>query len=513
MGPEMKTMHEAFEQAEAVDPWPDLTPFGDIDLPTLDLAHLPGFAGEFSIALSANTEVPPELAATAVLAVASSACARRFRVQVTSDYFEYSNLWLQCALAPGNRKSAVMTAAINPLVDYELDQYREMREDILRAESENATAVAKAKELRSKAAKAKDEDKSADLARQAADVEANLPKIPRPPRLWTSDATPERLGTLLAENGERMAWLSSEGGIFDTLGGRYSSGIPNLDLVLKSHSGDADRLDRSGRPSIFLAEPLLTIGLSSQPEILKGLAAKPNFRGRGLIGRLIFFLPHSPLGYRTLQGPAIPESTKAKYAAGIGAMLNWPQATNGNGEPVLHVVRLSPEALRDWKEFALLIEKTMQPDGICEDATDWAGKAPGAAIRVAAVLHGITLAFGSPWEKEISEATMNAALEIMAVATKHSLAAIGLMEADEGFGNAKRLLRWIGKKRRASFTAKEAFDGLRGTFKKMDKMEQALAVLKGRGYVLLLDSENVKAPGRPSSPVFLVRPSIVAAWS
>lgn len=59
-------------------------------------------------------------------------------------------------------------------------------------------------------------------------------------------------GALLAEHGECMAWLSSEGGVFDLLQGRYSNGIPNLDLVLKAHSGDAERVDRGSRPPVFL---------------------------------------------------------------------------------------------------------------------------------------------------------------------------------------------------------------------------------------------------------------------
>ena len=37
------------------------------------------------------------------------------------------------------------------------------------------------------------------------------------PQLWTSDVTPENLGVIMAENDDRMAILSDEGGIFDIL--------------------------------------------------------------------------------------------------------------------------------------------------------------------------------------------------------------------------------------------------------------------------------------------------------
>jgi len=52
----------------------------------------------------------------------------------------------------------------------------------------------------------------------------------------------------------------------------------HLDLVLKAHSGDAERVDRRSRPPLFLDYPRLTIGLSPQPEVLCGLVAKPGLR-------------------------------------------------------------------------------------------------------------------------------------------------------------------------------------------------------------------------------------------
>jgi hypothetical protein len=192
-----------------------------------------------------------------------------------------------------------------------------------------------------------------------------------------------------------MAWLS-EGGIFDLLAGRYSSGIPNLDLVLKAWSGDAERVDRGGRPPVFLREPLLSIGLSPQPDLLRGLATRPGFRGRGLLGRFLFLLPPSPLGFRTLEARPMGATTEAAFRAGVGAMLNWPLATDDEGRPRRHVIRLSREAREAWLEFARAMESTMRPGGDFEHATDWAGKAPGQAARLAGVLHCIEHAHGHP---------------------------------------------------------------------------------------------------------------------
>src|SRR4029078_5142104 len=110
----------------------------------------------------------------------------------------------------------------------------------------------------------------------------------------------------MADNGEKMAILSDEGGIFDILAGRYSNGVPNLDLFLQAYHGSAYRVDRGSRPAVFLKRPALTLGLSPQPSVLRGLAGAPGFRGRGLLARPCFALPESTLGRRTLDSRPIP---------------------------------------------------------------------------------------------------------------------------------------------------------------------------------------------------------------
>ena len=491
--------------------WPELVPLDAPNLPRLDLAHLPGWAGDYASALAADTETPAELAAGMVLVTCASAAARRVRVMVKPGYFEPCNLWTVVALPPGNRKSGVQSAATAPLVVWERDKAEIMAPEITRITSELKTLEARAKEKRSKAARERDDNKAKELAREAADLEAELPEVPMPPQIWTSDATPERLGSLLAEHGECMAWLSSEGGIFDLLQGRYSNGIPNLDLVLKAHSGDPERVDRGSRPAVYLRSPRLSIGLSPQPDVLRGLAAKPGFRGRGLLGRFLYLLPPSPLGFRTLQSCPVPEGVHEAYAAGLRAMLDWESAIDEHGVESPHLLRLSSEAYTEWHAFARAIEEKMRPGRELEHFTDWAGKAPGAAARLAGVLHGIKHAHSRPWEAAITIETMNAALEIIAVITCHSLAALDMMGADPTIAAARFVWKWIERGRLAQFTVREAFNALRGTFPRVANLREALEALEERGYVEMIEPPR-DGPGRPPSPTVRVRPEIARAW-
>ncbi len=68
----------------------------------------------------------------------------------------------------------------------------------------------------------------------------------------------------MAAHGQRIAMLEAEGGFIDTLAGRYSSGVPNLDAVLKAWSGEAVRIDRRHAEPILLDDPTLTLILSVQ---------------------------------------------------------------------------------------------------------------------------------------------------------------------------------------------------------------------------------------------------------
>ena len=79
---------------------------------------------------------------------------------------------------------------------------------------------------------------------------------PALPRLIVDDATSEKLGMLLDEQGGRIASMSPEGGVFDLMAGMYSkSGMPQFGVYLMGHSGDDLITDRVSRKSVHV-QPL-----------------------------------------------------------------------------------------------------------------------------------------------------------------------------------------------------------------------------------------------------------------
>ncbi len=509
-----KIATEGMVLAESSQPqeWPPIIALEAPNLPRLSVDALPKWAREYALKLSEHTETPLELTIANVLAVCSAAAIRRFMIQVRDGYNEPLNLWFAPVLSPGNRKSSAQASAVAPLLSWERLQAKKLEPEITRIASEIKTLEARVKELRNKASKAKNAQDTKDFSTQAAELEVSIPILPKIPQLWTSDATPERLGTLLSDNNECMAWLSSEGGVFELFGGRYSGGIPNLDLVLKTHSGDSERVDRGSRPPVFLRHPLLTIGISPQPDVLRGLANKPGFRGRGLLGRFLYLLPQSPLGYRTLESKPIPQNVEANYHSGIYAILDTPVAKDENGDDTHYVLSLSAEAYSLWHNYAKQIEQAMRPYGYFENATDWAGKAPGATARMAGILHVIENAHNHPHLTSITPQTMQCALHLISVISQHSMYAFEIMGSDLALNDGRKLWQWIERGRRAQFTVRDAHQALKSTFPRVKEVHDALDVLVERGYVAV----NIVAPnaaGRPASPNVQVNPHIVQRWA
>lgn len=494
--------------------WPALVPFGEENLPKLDADTLPAWLRDFAVALAAQTETPLELTAAMTLATASAAVARRAKVIVREGYCEPCNVWLLAALPSGTRKSAVQKDAVAPLKTWEHEKEQALAADIAEAESLRDVADARAKEVRKQAAQAESSEEADRLAREAAQIEMDAPTVPSPPRLWTSDCTPEQLGVRLAQNSERLAWLSAEGGVFDILAGRYTGGAANLDLILKTHSGDPERVERISRAPINLREPLLTMALAPQPDVLRGLADRPHFRGRGLLARFLYFLPPSPLGRRTGRGQPIPPAVAAAYERGIRALLDWPEATEPAGEAAVHELRLRDKAMAVFDEFFRTIESALADGAALAEATDWGGKAPGAAARVAGVFHAIEHAGAQPERHFISEQTMQRACAFVSVSMAHTLAVFGLMAADDATAKAQRLLQWIQRRGYAAFSARDAYQGLKGAaaFQRTADVEAGLDVLEERGYVLKVNATaEAASPGRPKSQHYKVRPELAGA--
>jgi len=492
----------------APEAWEAPVPLDAAIIPPWPRDVFPAPVQRFVHALSESTETPPELAAMMVLAVLATCSQGRYRVRVAHDYFEPLSLWPCVALQSGGRKTAVWQAAVEPLAQWERERRAEIEPEIKRIESERKTIQARIDAMRSRAAKEKDPH-AFDIAKQEIlELEGTMPEPPHLPQVWAADVTPENLAVIMAENNECMALLSDEGGMLDIFAGRYSNGIPNLDVYLQGHAGSPVRVNRGSRPPVFLKHPCLSIGIAPQPDVVKALQDKPGFRGRGLLARFLYVMPESNLGRRTLTATPMPDDVRNGYAATVRAMLDHPWNADEEGRRCAHVLKLSPEALDLWNVFGRSVEADLADGGTFAHVTDWAGKLPGAVARIAAVLHVARHAHAEPWTHSIDSVDMAAAIRLGEVLGKHALIAFDCMGADSALEDARSILSWIRREALKEFTRRDCHKAHQGRFSRADSLDAPLDVLVERGFLRSRPAPITPSVGRPKSRTFEVNPNL-----
>jgi replicative DNA helicase len=384
--------HLAGELAEATTAragergWTPPIPLGATGtLPAFPVEVLPGWLGDYVTAVATATQTPPDLAGMLALAVLAAVAAGAVEVQPRPGWQEPLCLFVAVGMDAGARKSSVFTALTRPLADYERQQATAALPAItetatLRRIAEQAATAAEA--AASKAPTDQAEEGKAEAIARAAEA-ANL-IVPPVPRWLADDATPEALAGLLATYG-RIALLSPEGDVFDQMAGRYNQHAgPNLGVYLKGHAGDLLKVDRRGRPPEYVQRPCLTIGLAVQPEVLRGLAGRPGFRGRGLLARFLYSLPENLVGRRQPGAPPVPPPVADRYALELQALA----ASLTSSAAAATVLTLDPQA----GDLLLGFERDLEPrlaagGGDLAQLAGWAAKLAGATCRVAALLH------------------------------------------------------------------------------------------------------------------------------
>ena len=489
-------------QKQNCDEWDPPHEFEGVKLPKWPNNAFPEQAQKYIQELSRSSETPIELAAMLFLPTVATASHKKYIVEIKTSYRETVNLWTLSVLPPASRKSSVYGQITTPIRLWE-EQNKAALEPIIKTKiSKNKTIEEKIKRLRQRAANTNDDASFDELQEKISALERELTSMPTYPQLWTSDITSEHLGTLMAQNDEAMSILSDEGGIFDIIGGLYSNGRANIDLLLQSHSGSPARVDRGSKPPIFLKHAVMSMGITVQPEVVKRVCKNKTFRGRGLLGRFLYVMPTSNIGFRTLEEAPMDDSVNIHYMESITAILNHSYDMT-NGSPHQHILKLEPEAYLKWLEYSKMLEIMMGRDlDFLSHITDWAGKLSGQIARIAALLHIYRYAFEKPWEQSISAQDMQGAIKIGHVLTRHALKVFDLIHEEDGIEVAKDILKWIAESNLEQFTQRACGRKFR-SYQKHKLLRPGLNILKEGGY---LHESKSQPPKGPCSIMFDVNP-------
>ncbi len=276
------------------------------------------------------------------------------------------------------------------------------------------------------------------------------------------------------------------------------------------------RVKRQGR-FVDLPKIALSIGLAVQPAVLSEQTEsdKRKFRGKGLLGRFVYYFPHSNIGLRDVtQSVPIPESAKRAYWQGIKSLLSIQPGINELGQEESRIVEFEPEAKDDWFTYSQYIENNQGALGRFASIQDFTGKLPGTAARIAAVCHIAekygTLSALSAWSQGIEKSTLEKVVDACDVFIEHAMVAFDLMGDDLPMADAKYSYKWIlanaQRDDRGAYFIKHRDLHCTPRFKnsKGDRVRHAMAVLYDRH----ITSQLIKLPTKKPTYIYYVRPDI-----
>lgn len=462
----------------------------------------------FIKAVSESLQVDSGMVAPAVLSSASLAIVKKCIIHITGDHREPPNLYSMVVAESSERKSPTIKSVTWPIYEYEKEENERRRPDISRYELKKKILERRVKNLTEEVVNVK--KKSEISMEDILEAQRELDELEEvaPLRLIADDITAEALIKLMAQNDERIAIISTEGGIFGNIAGRYSNSS-NMDIYLKGYSGDCLSDDRIGRNGNQLEEPLLSVLLYVQPIIVKQLMENEEFVGRGLPARFLYTYPVSKIGKREYKNEPIPEYRKDDLWNIINRLLKIPIPE----KPV--EVRPDEQALKLATSYFYEVDQDILKAPSME-LRSWIGKLHGNTMRIALVLHCIKHL--EDFDKYMIDAkTMSNAIEIGRFFMKQAMivySTTGLADPQE-VRDAKFILQKIdaiGKMEMKLSDIQQLCKDKAGLETKK-KIVPGINCLIKRGYIRVeknkdnsknpKNSQNPKKGGRPTEIVYV----------
>jgi hypothetical protein len=485
--------------------WPTRIPLdgNTAELPAFPTHTLPAWVHNMAHEVADDLQVAVDLPAMLALGALSAITAGKAEIQIRNTWTEPANLYLVCALPPGAGKSPAFKAMIGPLEQYQTELRRTSETHIARIEQERRIITTQMKRA---------EDKG-DI-HEAQHLLNKLTQLPQPtrPRLIIDDATPEAVVARLHEQNGRLALMSSEGGLFDMITGRYTDKV-NLDPYLQAWSGDTINVDRMGRPSLTIDKPLLTITLTVQPTIIERLATRPELAGRGLTARFMYAIPPDNVGHRQLNKPERTTSEiRTEYTTKLTNLAHKLASWDLPGR-----TQLNPTATQTFTTWRQTIENRRRANSDLYGMREWTTKLESSVARTALILH---IADGNPTNLPIDNPTILRAIEIGNYWIDHARAVHGTWGASQVQTDALAIWNWITAHQLTEPLEREIWRHLRRRFEETrTRLDHAITFLTESGYVRRLyvtspgDTKVTQGSTRAKpSKALQVRPDLAALY-
>jgi len=433
-------------------------------------------------------QVAVDLPATLALVALSIIFAGRWNVLVKNTWKESLNLYLVVALPPGAGKSPAFNQMLKPIRDFDLERGIEAKSRV--------EHVTQTRRIYEKAMKKAEDKGDVNEARMQLDMLNQHPEVVIP-RIIADDATPEALVDIMAKQGGRLSLISSEGGPFELMTGRYSDKA-NLDVYLKAFSGDSIVVDRVGRGATAVPTPHLTIGLTVQPEVVRALSDHPELAGKGLTARFMYSVPVDMVGKRDMSlDYTSDQAVIDEYRRRLEGMLS----SYGQGDQVPTSIEMDADARALFTDMRQRLEDQRTTDGRLKPMAEWTTKLESSVVRVAGLL---ALSEG---KDSVDADSMRRALLIGDYWLAHAFVVHDLWGASETLRGANIVMDWMRQKETDTFSVRDLHRAMSRRFVNVEDTRPVLEILTERGWIRpLFDGPLVINKRGVESPRYVVHP-------
>ncbi len=214
--PSVKQAMPQFPPLKPLTPQPQWS-----ELPPFPVDVLPQPLRDYVNAIAEHSQTSPDMAAVIGLGVLAVCLQGKFKVQGNPGYCEPLSLYTVVIAAPGERKSGVMRAMTRPLYDYEQEYNSTHSAEVRANRLERERLQRQISFIQKKLEQSGDWVQEAQLNVLTDELDA-LPEL-KPVRYFADDCSSEALTSLMAANGGVFSVISTEGGVFDMMAGRYNS--------------------------------------------------------------------------------------------------------------------------------------------------------------------------------------------------------------------------------------------------------------------------------------------------
>jgi putative DNA primase/helicase len=494
----------AGEYAEPV-PLPRLPPVPEIPLDLLpdDLVAWVGDAAQ-------RARFRPDFAAAASMVALGSVIGRKLgiRLKQRDDWTEYANVWGALVGPPSALKSPALRAGQRPF-----KALQAAADERYAAELESHEAQLEAHKLRrdakkKAAAKALANDPGASL-----DLGEPAPDAPTPRTYWTSDATAERLGELLAENPHGLLVERDElSSLLVTLEDERSATARGLYLAGWS-GNEGYRFDRIMRGTTTLPKFALSVVGGIQPGPL-GRYVRGAFSGEradGLLQRFQLivwpdaesfeYVDRYPDGAAKQAAAELFERADALDPDAIGSRDDF-----GGNPPFVRLSDAAQGLFVEWYSAFMRERRAVESGGEGAAIAAHFGKYPGLVGKLALILH----VADDPASHEVSERTLLKALAWIQYLTPHARRVYHAVENPETAAAELLLSRLRRGELPARFAARDVYrKGWHGLTDR-EAVKKACRLLFDYAWLIEADAGGATG-GRPSDPVYAVSPAAGAA--